>query len=181
MTEFPRLLQALIPGPVPAGLFLPFLAGCTVDGQSDYERWKEPQREAAAALRQAGAAVTEVRSSPLDSWTVEFPRAQVTDELLDCLKKLQRITKLDLSYSTITDAQVARLNEVEIGGLLGHLDLSHTAVTDRGLEKLTNLKLLQNLNLTGTKVTAGGVEGFKKNRGNDPKILPKFKTPEIRL
>ena len=41
------------------------------------------------------------------------------------------------------------------------LDLSNTAVTDAGLEKLVNVPLLLNLRLAGTRVTPAGVERFK--------------------
>jgi hypothetical protein len=152
---------------------LAFVPGCKGDGLSDYERMKKKQEGAAAALRKAGAKVTEVRYPQGDAWAIGLSGRTINDELLGRLKELGRIAELDLSKSTVTDDQLAKVNEVEIGSLLVKLDLSHTAVTDAGLDKLTNLLVLGNLNLTGTKATPAGVERFRKRRQEDPKILVK--------
>ena len=61
------------------------------------------------------------------------------------------------------------------------VDLSHTAITDAGLEKLTNMALLRDLNLSGTKVTPAAIQSFKEARQNDPKIMALFKNPTVRL
>jgi hypothetical protein len=61
------------------------------------------------------------------------------------------------------------------------LDLSHTAVTDAGLDKLVNVILLGDLNLTGTKVTPAGAERLKKRRQNDRRIPQMFKTTKVHL
>jgi hypothetical protein len=88
--------------------------------------------------------------------------AQITDDTFQKLKELQQVTELDLSESSIADGQMDQLNEV--ASTLIRLDLSKTAVTDVGLEKLTNLNGCLNLNLAGTKVTPARVEQFKKER-----------------
>ena len=163
-----------------AGPALLLLAGCKGgDGLSDYERKQKQLEGAAAELRGAGADVRSVRYPQGDAWAVGLSGMRVDDELLNRLKSLGRVAELDLSKSTVNDDTVSRLNEVEIGGLLVKLDLSHTAVTDAGLDKLQNLVVLSNLNLTGTKVTAAGVERFKKKRQSDPKIL--VKTTSVRM
>ena len=163
-------------------LVLLLQSGCgPKDGLSDYDRMKKGQQDAGASLKEMGAKLTEVHRPQGDSWSVSLSGLQITDDLLSRIKKVGRITELDLSKSTVTDDQLARINEVEIGSLLVRLDLSGTAVTDAGLDKLTNLVVLSSLNLTGTKVTPAGVERFKKKRQDDPKIMGLFKSPTIRL
>jgi hypothetical protein len=44
-------------------------------------------------------------------------------------------------------------------------------VTDAGLDQLTKLYLISRLNLTGTKVTAAGVDRFLKNHKGHAKVL----------
>lgn len=163
-----------------AVLAVSLLAGCKGDGLSDYDRMKKGQQDAADSLRAAGAKLREVPHPQGDSWAVGLSGLTITDELLVRLKGLGRITELDLSKSTITDDHMARLNEVEIGSVLRKLDLSNTAVTDAGLDNLTNLMILGDLNLSGTKVTAAGVERFRKRRQEDSRIMAMFKTPNIR-
>jgi hypothetical protein len=174
MTDVLRPAQATRPGALLALLLLTAAPGCQRgDGLSDYERAQKPTQDAAAALRDMGGSVTMVRYPQGDGWAVALPGAQITDGMFGHLKALRRVAELDLSRSTVTDDQMALLNEQDVGTLLVKLDLSHTAVTDAGLEKLTNLYVLFELNLVGTKVTAAGVEAFKKQRLGNPKVLVK--------
>ena len=150
------------------------------DGLSDYERMKKKQGNAAAALESLGAKIAPLHYPQGDAWSVTMPGLPVTDDVFDHLKKLGRITELDLSKTAVSDAHMSRINEVEIGSLLRKLNLSYTAVTDAGLEKLDKLLLLGELNLTGSKVTATGVNRFLQKRLEDPKIPAMFKRPTIR-
>jgi hypothetical protein len=172
-------------------------AGCRKPSAvGDYERMKRSQQEAAAFLREKGVKLTEQKKlegqiafaatatgmgQGQSSLNVNCSGMDVTDEIFDSLKKIGYITELNLSKTNVGDAEMARVNEREVGSLLTKLNLSNTAVTDAGLAKLDSLLLLTELNLAGTKVTAAGVENFKKQRANDPKINMMFRTPTIKL
>jgi hypothetical protein len=150
-------------------------------GPSDYVLMKMKQQDAANALRDKGVKLAEVHRPEGDSWSVNMSGMEVTDNLLEGLKDLGYVTELDLSKTNVTDGHLARINQPEVGSLLLKLDLSKTAVTDVGLDQLTNLLILSELNLAGTKVTPAGVERFKNNRLNDKKIMVMFKSPKIKL
>jgi hypothetical protein len=174
MIDVVRPARAPRPGVLLALLLLTAAPGCQGgDGLSDYERAQKPKEEAASAIRAAGGEVSVYHHRLGDGWTVTLRGAQITDDSFRHLKALRRVAELDLSRSTVTDDQLALLNEQDVGTLLVKLDLSHTAVTDAGLEKLTNLYVLFELNLVGSKVTPAGVEAFKKQRQWNPKVLVK--------
>ncbi len=76
----------------------------------------------------------------------------ITDQVIEKLKPLERISELNLSRSTITDDQLAKLNEAFLLGYTIKLNLSHTPITGAGLDALTNtLGGLTDLNLAGTR------------------------------
>ena len=93
------------------------------------------------------------------------------------MKIMGHAVELDLKGSNVTDDQMARLNEQGVGNMLIRLDLSNTAISDAGLYKLTDLYCLMNLNLTGTRVTADGMQRFLAQRQNNPKTV--FKPTKI--
>jgi hypothetical protein len=158
------------------------LAGCgPKDGLSDNERRMLAIQSGAEGLKSQGAKVEERHYPQGSGWSVSLSGMTISDDLLRQVKQLGNVTELDLSKSTITDDQMGLINELGLATLALKLDLSHAAVTDAGFEKLDNLKLLSQLNLTGTKVTPAAVERFKKKRKDDPRILPLFKNPTIRL
>ena len=174
---------ALRPGPraciLCSLLLLAALPGCKRDGLSDYQRELNKKEDAANALRAQGAKV-ELKEHPKiprygSAYAVSLSGAQITDDMFQKLKDLQRVSELDLSKSSITDDQMDKLNEVV--PMLLKLDLSNTAVTDAGLEKLTNLNFCYNLNLAGAKVTPAGVARFKQQRLARP--TTKFKDMKI--
>jgi hypothetical protein len=163
-------------------LALLLAAGCTRRDRTDYnEQEQQKQQQAAAAAEDAGIKAVRKQYPQGQAWAVNLRGKQITDATFDRLKQLDHITELDLSRTNVGDAQMAQVNEV--GGLLLKLDLGNTAVTDAGLGQLTNLLVLGDLNLAGTKVTAAGVAAFKKSRANDPRIknLRVGVAPTIRL
>jgi hypothetical protein len=156
-------------GPV-ALFFVLAVLGCgPKDGLSNYERVQQKKDSAEETIRKMGGEVTHGRYFQWEGIAVKLKGAQITDDTFRCLKTLAHVAELDLSKSSITDDQLARLNEQDVGTLILKLDLSHTAVTDAGLENLTDLYVLQNLNVVGTKVTAAGAERFKQQRAANPK------------
>jgi hypothetical protein len=103
----------------------------------------------------------------------------VTDDLLRQVKELGNVAELDLSRSTITDDHLGLMHELGLHTLLVKLNLGNTAVTDAGLQKLDGCIFLSELNLTGTNVTAGAVDRFKKSRQADTRA--RVKNTNVRL
>ncbi len=148
-------------------LFLAVLSGCKGDGLTDYQREEIKKEECLNTLRAQGAKITQ-KNYPRygNGYVVDLSGAQLTDSTFQNLKELKRVAELDLSKSSLTDDQMDQLNGVAF--FLAKLDLRNTAVTDAGLQKLTNLNFCFDLYLAGTKVTKAGVENFKKQRLDRP-------------
>jgi hypothetical protein len=104
-----------------------------------------------------------------------------TNEMIKSLKESRMvIIELDLSGTNVTDEQLAGLNDRELTGGVGNLNLSNTVISDDGLAKITNLNVLSELNLTKTKVTSGGIEAFYKARAENSAIAARYKKPKIK-
>jgi uncharacterized protein YjbI with pentapeptide repeats len=152
---------------LPALLSLAMLAGCSRPTQSLAERAKQQETDFVGSLQAQGATVQEKSYPPHGvGYVVNLSGATLTDDTFRDLKGLKRLAELDLSRSSLTDAQMDQLNEVS--NLLVRLDLSNTAITDAGLEKLKRVYVLFNLNAAGTKVTPAGVARFQKQRLESP-------------
>jgi hypothetical protein len=156
--------------------------GCGSDnGPSYYEKDKAIRERSIDFLKERGATFTEHHYRQGDAWAVDLHGLTITDGMLKRLGKVGNITELNFSKSSLTDSQLAVINDRAVSGFLLKLDLSHTAVTDAGLEQLKDLGILSTLVLTGSKVTPAGVERFKKARAADERIRPLFKNPKITL
>jgi hypothetical protein len=157
------------------------LSGCGSDGLSYRERQERRDQQVSDTLQQKGVKLSSQMVMGQKAWNVNLSGLTITNELLDDLKKLDIILELDMSKCQLTDELVARIGEEKIAKATLKFDLSHTAVTDAGFDKLTSLFFLSQMNLVGTKVTPAAVERFKKERLKDPKIMMSFRKPTIRL
>jgi len=82
-------------------------------------------------------------------------QGQMTDATLEEVSGLEHITTLNLGGSQrVTDAGVRQLARLP---RLRHLDLSGTAITDRGMEALGALSALESVSLAWTMVSDAGV------------------------
>src|SRR5947209_962728 len=122
------------------------LAGCRRNqGPSDYERVvqarqaeEQSREDVVASLRGQRFKLEKKRYPQGEAWAVDLTGAIVTDDLVAQLKKLGHISELNLSKSTVTDESLATMNQVKLFTYCLKLDLSQTAVTDAGLDALTN-------------------------------------------
>jgi len=71
----------------------------------------------------------------------------------------ERVRKLDLSYTEITDAGLKEVAKLEN---LTQLELSFTQITDTGLKELTKLKQLEGLYMERTQITDAGLKELAK-------------------
>lgn len=163
-----------------AALALSFSAGCGSNNEKSVtEQLQELQEPRIERLKSAGAKMTKKQYPQGEAWSIDMRGMTITDALLDDLSYAGNITEINFSKSTITDDQLAKINDKKIGGFILTLDLSNTAVTDNGLSSLKDLGLLTTLNVSGTKVTAAAVDKFKKDRASDPRIKPLFKNTRV--
>ncbi|MGQ0637016.1 MAG: hypothetical protein ACT4QC_20595 [Planctomycetaceae bacterium] len=173
-----------------ATMVLAALTGCDASGQ----KVVEAERDAAANRKNAQDALTDqgaklqftesgnafgIRSCVVDLTGVQG----ITDETIALLGQLPGgvlgptvVAGIDLSGTSITDEQLGRLSE-KLPGLM-KLNLRNTAISDAGLQRIAGLTSLNELDLTNTKVTAGGVEAFLKSRADNPDV--KAKKPKIK-
>ena len=121
-------------------------------GLSIWLPWHLEQR-VAQKIKSWGGRVQTVPLGP--DWVLQL----VGKDRIAGFELFDRIVGVDLSDSTITDADVSRLKELTN---LEDLNLDRTAVTDAGLVHLSRLPYLHWLSLTGTEVTDGGLAHLSK-------------------
>ena len=86
-------------------------------------------------------------------FSLNKPEGKLTEE------DLEKVTRLDLSRTQITDAGLKEVVKLQ---RLKELSLDRTQITDVGLKELVNLQYLGRLYLEGTKTTAAGVAELEK-------------------
>jgi hypothetical protein len=156
-------------------------------GLSDYERYQQAKQEAeqskqdvVGSLKGQGIKLEKKRYPQGEAWAIDLKGSNVTDDLLAQLHKLGYISELNLSKTTVTDAHLAKMNELRLLTYCLKLDLSNTAVTDAGLDSLTNtLGALSDLNLAGTKATPAAADRLKQRRQADARVPAMFKNTKV--
>jgi hypothetical protein len=150
-------------------------SGCSRSGGlSDFEKAQKKKDSAADSLRALGAEVSPVTYPNYgEGWAVKLRGAKITTEMFDQMKALKRVSDLDVSKSDITDEQLAKLSEQDVGTMIVKLNLSNTSITDAGVDNL-KLPLLTHFTVTGTKISNAAIDRLKQRRASDPR-LPTFK------
>ncbi len=111
-----------------------------------------------ASFAKQAAAVREGRSVG-----IRVDRQPVTDGDLAELDGLQdKLRRLNLSHTTITDAGLARIAQMHE---LEQLRLESAAITDAGLADLEQLTKLRHLHLIDAAITDAGLEHLEKLTG----------------
>jgi hypothetical protein len=149
------------------------------DGVSDADRELQAKQAALDAAKSAGLKCTE-KTYPLGkAWVVDMKGLTVTEDHFKRLKEAGNVSEIDLSRSTITDDQLGQMREIGVCATLYKLNLSDTAITDAGLQKLEGLGLLIDINVRGTKVTQAGADRYKAARKDNPQIGPNFRNATV--
>lgn len=152
--------------------------GCTkYDGVSDVDRLVAEQKKGADPLVAQGGKAERKSGVSGDAWVVHLDGMTITGETIGHLKQVDKISELHLGRSTVTDDQIAAMRDQNVFNVTLVLDLSHTAVTDAALDKLSDTPGLAQLTVTGTKVTPAGITRFKQARQNNPQVF--FKTTKV--
>jgi hypothetical protein len=156
---------------------------------SDYEKIRRGQDDFAEFVKSAGG-TAELKGHLLGNlqdhgWTVDLTGVTITDELVDrMIEACQEdpVFIMKLGRSTITDEQLDRLDEGKVLQKVFILDLSETPVTDAGLDQLNKVFAITELNLKGTKVTAGAARRLGERKIASPQT-PAFlkKQPKVEI
>jgi Leucine Rich repeat len=114
--------------------------------------------EASGGVTRAGSLRALDRHTQLESLALRWAEVAPTDYVV--LQKLNRLERLNLSDTPITDECLANIGGIKT---LKCLDLHHATITNAGIEYLAQLPRLERLWLSGTKV---GDEGIALLRGH---------------
>ncbi len=149
------------------------------DGLSDYQRAENERQSVIEKLKGQGVKLKE-KGSDVTAYEVDLSGLTITDEMIQQLGQLEYLSELNLSKSTITDEQLGKIHELRLNVRCFKIDLSNTAITDAGLDKIVNVGVLSDLNVARTKITKAGAERLKTRKLNDQRI-PEFlrKAPKV--
>jgi hypothetical protein len=163
------------------GTLLLTLCGCGMfgDGISDFERQAKSREGCIELLKEQGAKFEQKTYPQGVAWAVDLSGMEITDQTLELLGKVGNLSELNFSGSSISDDQIAELNDINLSGTLLKLDLSKTEITDAGIAEMTRFGFLRELNLTGTKVTSAAIESFKAARKANADIIPMMKEVKV--
>lgn len=173
-------VRATLQGTVLLGLLAS--TGCgRGDGLSDYQRSENARMTLMERLQSQGVKLKE-KNLDVTAYALDLSGMTITDELIQQLGELVHLTELNVSKSTITDEQLGKIHDMKLCVRCFKIDLSNTAITDAGLDKLVNLGTLNDLNIAGTKITKAAVERLKTRKLNDQRV-PEFlrKAPKVRF
>lgn len=93
-----------------------------------------------------------------DVTAVHVADAGVDSEFWHLLEAIHAFPLLDLRRANITDADMVRIQSLDVGTL----DLSHTQVTSQGLAKLLTMPSLRTLYLDGMSIDEPGLTVLKQ-------------------
>ncbi len=189
LSEFARLTARSISVLLLTGM-LGHVSGCnSYSGPSEYDKFKQSQQSFIDQIAAAGGTASKEGKSlhgfQMTGWLIDLTNAQLTDKMIDTLIEVAKedpVFQLNLSKSNITNEQLAKLDAGKVLQKMVDLDLSNTAITDAGLDQLSNLHCLMDLNLKGTAATSAGAK-----RLGDRKIshvstpAPFKKQPKVKI
>ncbi|MGQ0637517.1 MAG: hypothetical protein ACT4QC_23160 [Planctomycetaceae bacterium] len=162
------------------GTWLAGLSGCG-GAAGEFRDLVETRESARKTLEAQGAKFTRRRLPVVGPTTIVnlSGSKDVSDATFVALRELGNvITELNLSDTNVNDRHLAMLNDRELSGGLAKLNLSDTEITDKGLEEITNMFFLGELDLSHTKVTAEGIRAFLKTRAENENV--KIRKPKIK-
>lgn len=124
----------------------------------------EPNADAVAHLTELGATITSIAVNLPQYLSVEWISTyhKTTDaEVEQILHIAPNVVEVDLSRTKVTDDGLEHIGKL---GRLTHLNLNRTAVTDAGVKHLGELRGLEWLNLYGTEVSDASLPELAKHK-----------------
>lgn len=166
------------------------LSGCGMfEGKSEYEQLQDKYRSFSDLIADYGGSAKREQGSrggfSMTGWFIDLSGAELTENLIDSMierAKHDPVFDLNLSNSTITDEQLARLDEGNVLQKCFFLDLSGTAITDAGLDACSNFYVIHELNVTGTELTPEAIERLGDKQLAKEQVPKDLKTrPEVTM
>jgi hypothetical protein len=179
------LLRVCIPLLLAAALLIPGCSGM-FSGASEYEQAKQVEDEFAAKIAAAGGSAVRKGGRrggfEANGWIIDLSGDTVTDGLIDAIiAKVKEghndVFELNFNGSTITNEQLAKLDEGTVLRKVFVLDLSNTGITDAGIDKLENVHVLEDLRVTGTKVSREAATRLGERKVKHPQTPKPFQVP----
>jgi hypothetical protein len=167
-------------------LALVLSTGCSrYSSVSDYERLQQQKKTFEETVAAVGGKMEKknykVANRENSAWNMNFANAQVTDDLIESMVGMGYIGEVDFSKSSITDAQLLKMDELNLLQFTMNLDLSDTAISDESFSKIKGMRAVKTIKLKGSKVTKAGAAAFKQAYLASPNTIPLFKKPVIEL
>ena len=168
------------------------LSGCSGlfgSGESEYRQLQNQRKGMAEVIQEAGgSAILEAHTLhgfKAHGWMVDLSGAEMTDDIVETVLEMARhkpVLQLNLSGSTVTNEQLAQFDEGKVLQKVVILDLSDTAITDAGLDGLSNHYIIGELNLKGSQATAAAAERLGDRQIASPQTPQPFKKqPELKI
>jgi hypothetical protein len=165
-------------------------SGCGMGyGTSEYEQWRNKKENFADLVKQMGGTAEEKYFNMFGqqgmAWIIDLSGAKYTpeqfEEFMESLPAMGYIAGMNFSGTPITDEHLRRIGEGKFGRTCMNLDLSNTAITDAGIDGMTNFNCLNTVNLKGTSVTKAAADRLKKRQFDNKEVPIPFKKPTVEL
>ena len=121
----------------------------------------------------------------LAGWTIDLSGAKLNDKLISQIVEVgqnEPVFDLNLSKTSITDEQLAKLDAGKVLQKTVNLNLSQTAITDAGLDRLSEYYCISTLNLTGSAATKNGAKRLGDKMIANPQTPAPFKKqPKVEI
>lgn len=162
------------------------ITGCSsYSSVSSYEQAQGQKKSFVNTVTSAGGKVElkhySVAGVSGDAWNLSMANAKVPDDVITLMAGTSYLAEADFSKSSITDAQLLKMDELQLLQVTMNLDLSDTAITDEAFTKIKGMRAVSKIKLKGSKVTPAGVAAFKKAYLANPETIVVFKKPTIEL
>jgi hypothetical protein len=165
-------------------LLLTGLIGCGsgYSGPSEYELYQKKRMGFVETIQSLGGTAEYGEKSmhgfKMNGWLIQLPGADISDDLIAKMiehTRDQAVFQLNFSGSKITDAQLAALDVGKVLQKTVELDLSNTAITDAGLDKLQNFYCITELKLKGSSATKAAATRMGERKIASPITPAPFK------
>ena len=136
-----------------ASLILTLLTSCSRYGVSEYEQLQQQKKSFEESVAKIGGKMEmkpyKVAKVENSAWNMDFSKATIPDDLITSMQGKGYIAELNLSKSSITDAQLLKMDELNLLQFTMNLDLSDTAITDESFSKLKSPRAVKTIKLKG--------------------------------
>jgi len=114
----------------------------------------------------------------MSGWMVDLSGAEISEELMAEFLNVgakDPVFSLNLSESKITDDQLVKLGQGKVLQKTVELDLNDTAISDTGLDGLSNFHCITDLKLKGSTATKAAATRLGKKQMSHPDTPAPFK------